>query len=129
MGEGMVVVVNGERVQMEVEAEDHPPCISAMHVTDDGELWVLSCNSGHEQPPGIMQTYDVFDKEGHFIRQVSVASPDDASEDRLFLLDGESAVCVKNLTQAARSHVAARSGQDDEATSGPLEVIYYSVAG
>ncbi|MBD3334015.1 MAG: 6-bladed beta-propeller, partial [Candidatus Eisenbacteria bacterium] len=41
VGEGMVVVVNGERVQMEVEAEDHPPCISAMHVTDDGELWVL----------------------------------------------------------------------------------------
>jgi hypothetical protein len=127
VGSGLLVVINGERVPIEAEAEDHDPCILGLHVTAGEELWVLSSRSRREQPEGILQTYDVFDPQGRFVRQVAFAVAGDAERDRLFLLGEDRAVLVTGFVDAARASIGA--GDDDEAAdeAAPLEVIGYRI--
>jgi hypothetical protein len=51
--------------------------IATVHVAGDGSLWVLSSHGAADQPEGILRTYDVFDRDGHFDRQVALAAPAD----------------------------------------------------
>ncbi len=126
VGEGILIVVNGERVQIEAQAEDRDPCIAGLHVTDGGELWVLHSRSRREQPEGILQTYDVFDPEGHFVRQVSFAVAGDPERDRLFLLGDNRAVVVTGFLNAARS-MTGSGEEDSQMDAAPLQVIGYSI--
>ncbi|MFH1143827.1 MAG: 6-bladed beta-propeller [Candidatus Eisenbacteria bacterium] len=122
VGEGLLVMINGQRVEVEAEPEDHDPCVIGMQVMADGELWVLNSRGTREQPAGILQTYDVFDPQGVFARRVAIAMPGDPQQDRLFLLDGRRMLLVKNAADAARRQAAP---EDEDAPARPLEIIYY----
>lgn len=118
----------GKRIQQELS--DYDPCVSRLRVDDEGTLWVLHSRSGREQPDGVFQTYDIFDSDGHFVRQVAVACPGDPKEDGFFLLvDGKRAVVIRGLVDARAALVGSngREEEQDEGDAAPLEIICYRV--
>jgi hypothetical protein len=111
----------------EVEVAACDPVINRLRVTSGGELWVLHSRSNRDQPPGIMETYDIFNDAGCYIRRMAIACEGDGLEDRLFFVADDRAVLVRGLRDArdALRGVAGEEVADEEAP--PLTVICYAL--
>ncbi len=118
---GFRVVADGHELKVERQVEDLDPCIRGLRATQNGELWVLSSRGVREQPAGTFQTWDVFDHEGRFARQVAVACQGDPLADALIFVDDEHAVLLRGLSEGP-------SPQQEEEERRPMEVIYCRVA-
>ncbi len=114
------------------EVSKTEPDISVLRFAPDGFLWVTSSQSGFEQPEGQMATYDVFDADGHFIKEVAVQSPGDGLDDRLFWTSDGSAVLITGFTDALASLMMGGAGagvaEDEDEEAAPMEVIYLQAA-
>lgn len=124
IADSVTVLADGQRVQVEVQVEDHEPAILGLFCRPDGEVWVLTPAGRRNQEPGVMQTYDVFSPEGEFIRQAAVRCPGDPEEDRLFLLEAGRAVLVRGAVQARRNTFGGSSTEQEEVPVHDL--IYYT---
>jgi hypothetical protein len=72
-----------------------------------------------------METYDVFDAEGVFLRQDAVACAGDAEEDRLFFLGGDRVALVRGAVQARRNTFGGSRGDEPEIAVHDLKVFAY----
>jgi hypothetical protein len=74
-----------------IELDDHEPVISitqaGVQLVDD-EIWVLPSRNMRDLPEGVLQRFDVFDRQGHFRRQVDVRCQGDPLNDRIAVLPG-----------------------------------------
>jgi len=114
MRDALTVIRDGQRVDVKVEVEDASPAISSLFVRPDGEIWVLPGDGDKEQPDGIMQTFDVFDPAGLFIRQVRIKCPGNPEEDRFILLDAHRAALLRGAVQARRNTFGGSRGDEGE---------------
>ncbi len=108
-------------------AADHPD-ILRLECRGD-ELWVLSSRGVHDQPAGVLQTWDVFTADGRFDRQVALRAPGDGERDRVILLDDDRCLVVSGF-QDARDALDGTGGDDPEADleyATPVEVIAYAI--
>jgi hypothetical protein len=119
----------GSTAETTVSIEDCPPAVTSMHVTADENLWVQHSKSGREQEDGIMLTYDVFDEDGHFSKQVSISCQGDPDDDRLIWLSDDTVLLVTDLTGAFFGNMADGALDLEEENAGAMaqEVIYYRV--
>lgn len=103
--------------------------INSLMLGDDGNLWVLSSRGWHEQPAGILATYDVFTPAGDFVEQVRVACPGDSSKDALMEGGKGRFVVVKGFTDAmvTLQTQGAAGGPEGDEEPAPMEVICYGV--
>jgi hypothetical protein len=102
--------------------------IQTIHARDDGSLWVLSSRGARERPEGSLGTFDIFDKEGKFVRQVTLFGQGDPREDAYFF-DGDRVYVVTGFLNAA---IAAQGGtateEEEEAEEPtPMEIICYQI--
>lgn len=88
------MVLGGRPVENRVS--DHDPCILQLRVDEEERIWVLGSRGAYDQPAGVLQTYDVFDREGRFTRQVALVCPSEPG-DRLFWPGGDRVVLVRGL--------------------------------
>jgi hypothetical protein len=118
--------------EVKTSVETTEPDITSLRVAPDGSIWVLTSRGGREQPDGIMQTYDVFNSEGHYIEQVAIACPGDGVEDGLIFMGSDRVIQVIGFTEALltlqRQGGAATESEEGEEPA-PMEVICYRVAG
>jgi len=103
--------------------------INSMMLGEDGNLWVLSSRGWHEQPAGILYTYDVFTPAGEFLEQVRIACPGDGSKDALMEGGKGRFVVVKGFTDAmvTLQTQGAAGGPEGDEEPAPMEVICYGV--
>ncbi len=117
--------------QYEIDIKDTEPPIGifqvSVNIAPDGNLWILSSRGVRDQDEGVMQTYDVFDPEGHFIKQVSIACEGDGREDSLFFAGRDRFVLVKGFVSAVKSFVGGAGAAGGEEEPEPMEVICYAV--
>lgn len=113
--DSVVVIADGQRIRIDVQVEDDAPVVSEIACLPGGETWVLTSRGREEQPAGVMQTYDVFDRSGAFVRRVAVACPGDPDEDRLFLLGDGRAALVRGAVQARRNTFGGSRTEEAEA--------------
>lgn len=83
---------------------------------EDGSLWVLPGSGRFDQPEGILASYDVYDRQGHFQRRVRLQMPGNAVDDGLFFV-GTRVYVVTDLFGA----VMANFGGGDEAVGEEIE--------
>jgi hypothetical protein len=117
--EARVAIVDGRRMEFETRIEPNDPCIRELHMAASGELWVLNSRGTREQAPGVMATYDVFDHEGRFTRQVAVVCPGHPDRDQLFFLDDGRLVLAVGASDSG--------GHSDEGEAVPQRVVCYRI--
>jgi hypothetical protein len=119
-------------IEVKIEVEDSAPAIDYFHrglrVDGDGNLWVTSSRGLRDHAGGAMLTYDVFDPEGNFVRQVAVECEGDSYYDVMFWISNDEVVQVTNAMAALAAQFgsgATVDAEDEEAE--PQAVICYRV--
>jgi hypothetical protein len=112
-----------------IEIEDNEYDILAMQrgvrVRDDGSLWILPGRGAYEQPDGVMLTFDVFDPEGHFQRQVVVRGDHDGVWDGFFFAGEDRAVVVTRQIEAIGAQYGDGAAVLSDEEGAAMEVICY----
>ncbi|MBD3236583.1 MAG: hypothetical protein GF330_07755 [Candidatus Eisenbacteria bacterium] len=116
--------------QVEIAVSETDPAIAYMHrglrVPFGDRLWVLPSRGYQDQPPGVFATYDVFDLEGQWRKQVSLACEGDGNHDGLFLLGDGRAVLVRGYLEALAAMFGSGTPlSEEDAEAPPMEVICY----
>ena len=122
--EGVVMIINGERVVPDAVIEDHATCITAIHVMDDGMVWVRNGHGSHDQPDGVFQTWDVFDADGNFVRQVSLTCDGNVRDDGFFFLNNDTVLLSRGM-RSSWLGMFGGSGGDEEDSSPVSGVVCY----
>jgi hypothetical protein len=109
---------------------DTEPVVMTMQYAEDGDLWVQTSRGAYGNDPGTLVTYDVFDPEGHFVKQVAFPVEGDARDDALILNRAiDRAVLVKGFTDAMITLQGGSRGEeaDAEEDAAGMEVVCYAV--
>ena len=123
-------VMQGANIPFRVEVEEYEYNIMAMQhgvrVREDGSVWVMPSRGVYNQPAGVMVTFDLFDKNGHFDRQVAIEGEHDPVWDGLFFVGADRMIVVTGHVEA----IIAQYGQGtntyaDEEDEAGMEVICY----
>jgi hypothetical protein len=117
------------QVPFEVKTEicESEPVISGMRIGPDGMLWVSSNRSAHQQPEGVLMTYDLFDSKGHFVKELQVACEGDGANDGFIMLSDDRAILIKGLVSGATALQGGLGGGGGEQDEAPMEIVYYKV--
>lgn len=124
---GPIINAAGGRNADDWDICDYDEAISRIMLNpDDGTIWVLTPNGANDQPEGVLETWDVFDPAGEFLRQVAVPNLSDIQDGSCFLVGGNRLVVIRGTG----SSFDGDQGLDDEEIEDevePLEVICYQV--
>jgi len=120
--------MEGLPFETRVELEDTYPAIAALQrgiqVSPDGSLWVLSGRGLKPEAPGIMAVYDVFDRDGVFVRQVALAAPHDASRVGIVLGGRDLVIVIEGYMESVASWFGNGTTFSGEEWSTPEVVVY-----
>lgn len=113
----------------EVDPDDVDPMysvIQSMHVGPDGQLWVMTARGrfGEGVPEDTLGTFDVFDSEGRFVRQVSIDVPFMGGSDEFEFLGDR--LYLYEESQDARTSMYAGYGMEivtDQEADGEIEPL------
>jgi hypothetical protein len=100
--------------------------ILSMHVGPDGQLWVMTGRGrfGEDVPEHTLGTFDVFDDQGRFVRQVSVDVPYMGGSDEFEFLDDR--LYLYEESRDARTSMYAGYGMEivtDQESDGEIEPL------
>jgi hypothetical protein len=102
--------------------------IDTMFALDDGTLWVLSSEGTHNLPANTAGVFDVFDRDGRFLRQVTVQAPGNPRTDAYYFV-GDRFYVVTDLLQAAIAlQAGGQSVSIGEEEPEPMSVVCYQLA-
>ena len=100
----------------------------SLTVSGEDNLWVTTSYGLRDHADGALLTYDVFDPDGNFIKQVAVVCDGDSFYDVLFWVSDDQAVVLTNGIAALAAQFGSGSTVDsDEEEATPQEVICYNV--
>ena len=131
--DGMVIIMNGVRQEIESKALDNDPPIMGLNVANDGRLFVRTCfDQDKLLEVGTAGRFDVISPAGEFVEQLTLTVPEfDATNDRLVFMDGTNYLVIRNFDQAQQAMMAGfGDGEEEEEDLGdaePLEVVFYKM--
>jgi hypothetical protein len=110
-----------------IEVEETEPAVTHLCVQDDGSIWVRTGRGDFRNRQGVLTTYDVFDGDGHFRRQVELLGPGHAANDEIYLLPNDRVVVVQGAVDAYR-RITGTTGEDGaDENAAAIEVICYGI--
>ncbi len=102
--------------------------IDSIYLRDDGSLWVLSSAGARNLPKGTLGTFDVFNPEGQFVKQVTLQGQGNPLED-LYVFEKDRLYVVTSFLQAAMSAQGVQGLYDESDEPEPMAVICYKLEG
>lgn len=102
--------------------------IDSIYLRDDGSLWVLSSAGARNLPKGTLGTFDVFNPEGQFVKQVTLQGQGNPLED-LYVFEKDRLYVVTSFLQAAMSAQGVQGLYDEADEPEPMAVICYKLEG
>ncbi|MFC1573251.1 hypothetical protein ACFL6M_06600, partial [Candidatus Eisenbacteria bacterium] len=105
-----------------IEMEDTAPTITRLMIDPQGFMWVLTGRGAHAQRDGVMATYDVFDRQGHLVRQTEVACEGNGLSDDLFFMGDDRLLLVTGAYEASMALRGTPLNLDD-GEPAPMEAI------
>jgi hypothetical protein len=117
----------GRGQRFEATPSPTDPDVLQMVARDDGTLWVMSSRGGRDCPKGTLARFDVFDGNGHFVREVSVQGDANYREDGIAIV-GDRLVVLKGLRSAQSAMYASMSNdesQKEEEEAEPMAIVCY----
>ncbi len=117
----------------QISISDYDQDIFRLYTRNDGTLWVnTSMGSRNDLPEGILGGFDVYDEQGHFLREVSLKGEGEPGQDAYFFV-GDRLYVVRGMLEAAMvlqtggSGDCVRPGVDPDAEPEPMSVICYQL--
>ncbi len=109
--------------------EDYDKDIMSLWVRGDGRCWVLTSRGFYDRPEGSLGVFDVFDKEGHHIKEMTLMGEGDPFEDRYYFL-GERLYVVAGFVDALKAFRGRAGGLGGERSEepAPISVICYKIS-
>lgn len=117
----------GGRQRFEAKPSPTDPDVLQLVARDDGTLWVLSSRGGRDVPKGTIARFDVFDADGHFVREVSIQGEGNYRADGITIV-GDRLVVLKGLRSAQRAMYASMSDDETEKEveeAEPMSIVCY----
>ena len=108
-----------------VEIRDYDKAIISIYTRDDGSLWVLDSNGGRP-PAGTLGSFDVFDRDGRFVKRVTIKGEGDPHEDGYFFV-GDRLYVVTDFLSAVLAMRGGAEGVESEEEPEPMAVICYQL--
>ena len=123
-------VIGNANIEISLDIEENDYDILAMQhgvrVREDGTLWILPSRGVRDQPEGVMLTFDVFDRKGHFTEQISFAIDHDGIWDGLFFVGPDRVVVVTGHVEAIFAQYGGGANTyEDDGDGSAMEVICY----
>lgn len=115
------------RAEVPYEIMPVPPAVTGLQVSADNQLWVQTSLSGLDQPEGVFMTYDVFDSQGHFTKQLAVRCEGNPEDDGLFLLNEDTAILIKGYQLAFFAVMGRVAVEDEDESAANMEMICYRI--
>ncbi len=106
------------------KVSDHHNTVEQILFRDDGSLWVQSSAARWRAPEGIYTSFDVYDKEGRFMRTVDLVADADATRDGLFFA-GDRVFVVTDLLDALMARIGGDGNEGSSIEAEPVSVICY----
>jgi hypothetical protein len=110
-----------------VKISDYNKDVETIFVREDGSLWVLTSSGTRDLAEGNAGTFDVFDPEGRFARQVTLKADGSPLTDGYYFVKDRFYI-VTDLLQAAISlQSGGQSFQIGDDEPEPMGVICYKL--
>ncbi len=117
----------GRGQRFEATPSPTDPDIMQMFAREDGTLWVMSSRGARDLPNGTMARFDVFDANGHFMREVTVQGDANYRHDGIQIV-GDRLVVLKGMRSAQRAMMAGASDDtaaEEEEEAEPMAIVCY----
>jgi hypothetical protein len=101
--------------------------ITSMRVNPNGELWIMNSHGGRNQADGIAVSYDIFDKEGNFDRQVSLVGDFDPNRDLIQFIGKDKCLVVVGAGEGYLNSMGVAGGDGGEEEAPLIEAICYQL--
>ncbi|MEZ4650978.1 MAG: 6-bladed beta-propeller [Candidatus Eisenbacteria bacterium] len=108
-----------------VEIGDYDAAIATVYTRDDGSLWVMNSNGSHPKD-GVLGTFDVFDRNGHFVKKVTIEGEGKPRQDGYFFV-GDRLYVVTDFLGAFLAMQGGASGVETDEEAEPMSVICYKL--
>jgi hypothetical protein len=126
LADALIAIDDGERIQLKSQIEDVSPALAEVWAQADGSLWVLPTSGRFDQPAGVMQTYDVFDRDGSFVRRLQIGCEGDPVQDRLVFFAPGRVALIRGARDAQQAAFGGMRGRQDADHGAPVhEVVIY----
>jgi len=102
---------------------DTHPAVAQLFFREDGSLWVQSARDMWRPADGVYTSFDVYNREGRYVRRVHLEADADAVDDGLFLA-GDRAYVVTDLMSAMMASLGA--GEAGASDAEPVSVIAHA---
>jgi hypothetical protein len=115
----------GQRMQPTIKSSPTDRDILRMFPRDDGSLWVLSSKGRNGQAKGTMASFDVFDRDGRFVRTVAFQVPGDFKQDEFHLIRDQ-IVVVRGARTARDAMMGGEDGEEaNHSDVEPMSIVAY----
>jgi hypothetical protein len=115
-------------VKYELEETWNP--VQQLWARDDGSLWVQSSRGSQGLDDGILGIFDVFDKSGHFIKQITLKGKGDPTTDGYFFVRDRLFVVTDWLNSIMALQGGGRQAEEEEDVEEDdalMEIVSYQV--
>ena len=111
------------------EVQPNATAITDLYVDAENRLWVENSRSAEAGPAEAMLTYDIYDAEGRFDRQVALVCDGDPQDDELFRVSDDMVVLIKGSIPALYASMAGGAveaiEEEEAAEAADMEVVCY----
>lgn len=124
----MIVRRGNQTVEAESIVSETDRDVVRMYPREDGTLWVINSRGAFDDADGVVASFDVFDRDGNFSRQVSIRADGNFRDDGLHLI-GDRMFVVKNLDSAREAMFGGEHNDEeyDEEDIEPISVVAYDI--
>jgi hypothetical protein len=126
-GPTIAIVTSSGEIKNRVIRSETDRTIQCIYPRPNGDLWVLSSRGAFDAADDEIGTFDVFDKEGRFYRQITLKGDGNLDYDGFYFIGTSLFVLLRQTT--ARGSLSASAAKDDEEPeeAEPMSVICYDV--
>ena len=110
-----------------VELHNDEPAIHRLEIHPDGNLAVLPCAGMRSTGPRMTLHYDIYSRNGTYLKTIVVECLGDPYTDRLFFLPGETVVCVRNFSDPKHRSLRESVEYERKPPSAGVTLDYYEV--
>jgi hypothetical protein len=112
---------------LKIEIEDVFNQITQVYAREDGTLWVLSSRGANNLDDGVMGVFDIYDKKGQFVTQVTLKGQGDPRKDGYFFVKDRLFVVTDFLAAMMALQGGGGSAEDAEEEPELMEIISYKL--